>query len=68
MFGHRTQVGIVDGLTHVATPLAFAHQSQSQHAVGTPEITQGHVDITQSVERFYVVFLGLPTGIVAFFA
>ena len=67
-FGHRAQVGAVNGLPNVAPQLVFALQSLAQNAVGAFEVAQGHVDISQSVERFYIVFLRLPACVGALLA
>ena len=67
MFGHRAQVGAVNGLPNVAPQLVFALQSFAQNAVGAFEVAQGHVDISQSVERFYIVFSGQPTRVATLF-
>ena len=67
VFGHRTQVGAVDGLPNVASQLAFSCQSLAQNAVGAFEVAQGHVDVSQSVKRFHIVFSGQPTRVAALF-
>ena len=67
VFGHRAQVGTVNGLPNVASQLVFAFQCLAQNAVGAFEVAQGHVDVSQSVERFYIVFSGQPTRVATLF-
>ena len=67
VFGHRAQVGAVNGLPNVASQLVFSCQSLAQNAVGTFEVAQGHVDVSQSIERFHIVFSGQPTRVATLF-
>ena len=53
----RTNISIVDGLSHRAVQASFACQRHTQRTVGTLVVTQCQIDIPQSIERYHTVLL-----------
>ena len=66
MLEDGAEVGVVDGLPQGAVQFRFAFQCHAQHAVGTFEVAQRHVDVAQSVERHHPVLPGRERSVVAF--